>query len=333
MGAPVWGTFSVRDHCRPEAFLREVLLFDRLAVPCPDPRVPGERERWRRPNDRDPAETWDPDRLDTLLGILGTEAEPGYNGAHAVQRVLWSDQVWDDLRSRVRSANAMTGNPFEDTRLAIVLGRGIELPGVIEAVAAFPAEDQWRQEVQPVTEPPRDLTYAEALVQLSRPLLLPEPGHDELDTLRRAVDLARSDEYRGMRAAYHDWFRGLVEPLRSAEGADPGDLRIDPPSMALAKAELRDLWEQEKTLVRRLTRDRLWSRVEIGCVTAGAAGAVGLACIAALPVVGAGVAVLGFAGWAINKWRAPETARSLGGATMFVAAQGRLGFAEPFTAG
>jgi hypothetical protein len=29
--APVWGTFSVRDHLESEAFLREVLVFDRLA--------------------------------------------------------------------------------------------------------------------------------------------------------------------------------------------------------------------------------------------------------------------------------------------------------------
>ena len=39
MGAPVWGTFSVRDHCRPGAFVREVLLYDRLVVPYPDPNA------------------------------------------------------------------------------------------------------------------------------------------------------------------------------------------------------------------------------------------------------------------------------------------------------
>lgn len=35
MGGQIWGTFSVKDHCRPNAFVREVLLFDRLVLPVP----------------------------------------------------------------------------------------------------------------------------------------------------------------------------------------------------------------------------------------------------------------------------------------------------------
>lgn len=332
MGAPVWGTFSVRDHCRREAFLREVLLFDRLVVPYPDPNVQGERDRWRTPNKSDPDETWDPDRLDALLAILGTESSPGYNGARAVRRLLWSDRVWADLRSRAVAAEVVTGDPFTDTRLGMVLARGEQLPGVVEAVAAYPGEDEWRREIEPLSQPPGDLTYAEALIRLSRPLLIPEPGVDELDTLRRAVDLAMSDEYERMRAAYHDWFRNLLEPLRSPDTTSPVDLRIDIESMKYAAAELRDLWAQEQSVVRRFCRDRIWSRVEVGCVTLGVAGTVGLASVAALPAVGAGVALLGFTGWALNRWRAQRPARSLGGGAMFVTAQQRLGFIDPFPA-
>lgn len=246
--------------------------------------------------------------------------------------MLWSDHVWADLRSRLGAADAITGNPFMDTRLSIVLRRGEELPRVVEAVAAYPGEEDWRRELQPVTEPPGDLAFAEALIHLSRPLLLPKPGGDEMDTLRRAVDLARSDEYTHMRTAYHDWFRDLVEPLRSAGATSPADLRIDAASMKLAAEQLRELWAREQAVVRKLAKDELWSRVEVSCATLGAAGTVGLACVAALPVVGAGAALLGFAGWAVNRWRAPKPARSLGGGAMFVAAQRRLGFSEPFTA-
>ena len=71
MAAEVWGTFSVRDHCRPNAFAREVLLFDRLVLPVPANEA--ERARWRKPNDAKPKETWNPDRLDQLRHILGSQ--------------------------------------------------------------------------------------------------------------------------------------------------------------------------------------------------------------------------------------------------------------------
>ena len=117
MSAEVWGTFSVRDHLRREAFLREVLLFDRLIVPYPDPFVAGERDRWRHPNPENSAETWNPDRLDDLLGILGTDEAAGWNGARLVPRAMWSPATWTMLRSNLEVADAATGNPWMDTRL------------------------------------------------------------------------------------------------------------------------------------------------------------------------------------------------------------------------
>ena len=80
---------------RPDkSFLREVLMFDRLLVPYPDPELPGGRVRWHQPNRVDPKETWDPDRLDLFLGILGTEDAPGWNGAQLAHRAMWSPATW-----------------------------------------------------------------------------------------------------------------------------------------------------------------------------------------------------------------------------------------------
>lgn len=215
MGAPVWGTFSVRDHCLREAYLREVLLFDRLAIPYPDPLIEGERERWRRPNPADASETWDPERLDVLLGILGTQESAGYNGARLAKLVRWGPQTWQELQSRLDTAHALTGNHFVDTSKGLHLVPGSEIPGIVEAVAAYPTQAQWRQEVRPTMEEPHTVSAAEALVAVPRPLLLPEPGGDELDVLRRAVDLAMDEEYAAMRAAYFDWFRDRVARLRT----------------------------------------------------------------------------------------------------------------------
>jgi hypothetical protein len=121
---PVWGTFSVRDHCRPEAFLREVLIFDRLLVPYPDPGVPGEWERWRHPNPDKPYATWNPGRLDQLLGVLGTQAEPGHHGAQLVQQSLWSPFTWTQIQSKLEMAEMATGDPWMDTRLGLGIREG-----------------------------------------------------------------------------------------------------------------------------------------------------------------------------------------------------------------
>ncbi|WP_405863519.1 hypothetical protein [Streptomyces sp. NBC_00005] len=330
MGAPVWGTFSVRDHCLREAYLREVLLFDRLAIPYPDPLIEGERERWRHPNPADASETWDPERLDVLLGILGTQESAGYNGARLAKLVRWGPQTWQELQSRLDTAHALTGNHFVDTSKGLHLVPGSEIPGIVEAVAAYPTQAQWRQEVRPTMEEPHTVSAAEALVAVPRPLLLPEPGGDELDVLRRAVDLAMDEEYAAMRAAYFDWFRDRVARLRTAAHESLTDLRLDPGSVRIAEEELRTLWAREQKIVRKADKTRVWTRVEIGCTTLAAAGTAGLACATALPVLGAGAALLSFAGWGVARWQAAGShPRSLGGASMFVEAHRRLEWMQP----
>lgn len=324
MTTEVWGTFSVRDHIRREAFLREVLLFDRLLVPYPDPLVAGERDRWRQPNPENPAETWNPDRLDDLLGILGTEDAPGWNGAQLVQRAMWSPATWTMLRSRLEVADAATGNPWMDTRLGI----RNEAPGVVEAVAAYPSEDDWRRDIHPLDQQPADMAAAEALVQLARPFLLPAPQVDEMDPLRQAVELAQDPDFRRARVAYFEWFRQFMKPLL-AEDVDLAKARIDAPSLTLAQNRLRELWDDELKIIKRADRARWFSRIEIGCVTLGTAGTVALAAAAALPAVGVPAALLTFAGWSVARLgKKPDPEHALGGASLFLNAHRRLGWLE-----
>ena len=80
-----------------------------------------------------------------------------------------------------RRASLLSGDPFLNTAF------GMQLPKAVEAVAAYRSETDWRDEAQPVSDQPKDLSGADALLQLARPLLqLPEPSRGgELDTLRR----------------------------------------------------------------------------------------------------------------------------------------------------
>src|SRR5262245_17932206 len=185
MGTEIWGTFSVKDHCRPNAFVREVLLFDRLVLPVPIDDQ--ERARWRRPNENDPRETWNPERLDALRQILGSQdlvAQPPPERGW-LRRILryrrhsppppsltwdspWDQQRWQFERSRVRTAKTITNcDAFWSTRQILAMGK--DLPGVIEAVAAFPSAERCREELNPNETPPSDLTAAQALLMLAAP--------------------------------------------------------------------------------------------------------------------------------------------------------------------
>lgn len=47
MGREIWGTYSVRDHTLPGAFLADLMFYDRLVLPVPQP---GEEADWEREN-------------------------------------------------------------------------------------------------------------------------------------------------------------------------------------------------------------------------------------------------------------------------------------------
>lgn len=65
MDTELWGTFSVNDHRRRRAFVADVLVYDRVAVPVPDGS--DEWDRWARRGR-------DPQRQKALLTILATHA-------------------------------------------------------------------------------------------------------------------------------------------------------------------------------------------------------------------------------------------------------------------
>jgi hypothetical protein len=344
MGGQIWGTFSVKDHCRPNAFVREVLLFDRLVlpVPCDDQ----ERSRWRQPNAKDPAETWDPERLDVLRSILGSQDVPaqrpivhgllrrrypsGLSPAPLSWDSPWTQARWEFERSRVLTAKTITSiDAFYTSR--IILAMGQDLPGVIEAVAAFPSEEQCRSELNPSVPAPPDMTAAQALLMLAAPLLIPnaDEGKD-FGPLREAASLARDPQFQNERQAYYDWMRDFVRPLQTSGDRELDEVKLDKGSVKLAEEQLQRLVSAERNLLSRMDRRRWWSRTEYAMTIIGVGAAAGLALTGALPVLGVAAPVIGFGGWIAGKLGAPEPPeeRPLGGASVFVTAQRRLGWQD-----
>src|SRR5262245_4918073 len=121
MGRQVWGTFSVMDHCRPAAFVADVLLYDRRVIPRPP--VASERERWE-------AEGWDPEKQELLLRILGERAWP----------VDWNEQrraAWENRYLAGReTARQTAGWALAATRTELTQGLPRNITG-IQAVTHY----------------------------------------------------------------------------------------------------------------------------------------------------------------------------------------------------
>jgi hypothetical protein len=208
---------------------------------------------------------------------------------------------------------------------------GQDLPGVIEAVAAFPSAKQCRDELKPGKPRPPDLTAVQALLMLAAPLLLPrgEEGKD-FGPLRDAAALAREAQFRKERQAYYDWMREFVKPLQSAGHRGLDEIKIDQASVKLAEEQLQGLVAAERQLLGKRERRRWWTRTEYAMTVISVGAAAGLALTAALPVIGVAAPVIGFGGWVAGKLGAPEPPeeRPLGGASVFVTAQRRLGWPD-----
>ncbi|MGA5454150.1 hypothetical protein ACPCVO_46965 [Streptomyces umbrinus] len=321
--AELWGTFAVNDHCRANAFVPELLLFDRLVIPVP--ATDAERARWRQPNPHMPGESWAPERLDRIRALLGSQHHEGVDGARLVWEAPWDDNRWRNTLSRREVAETITTtDAFGATRQILATG---ELPGVIEAVAAFPSEAECRDELRPEAGPPEKEPAAQALIALARPFLVPSGDEgDDFGPLREAMELVRDPDYRRARTAYHEWMRDFVGDLQTP-GAGLRQSTIDAASIRLADECLHQLIAEERQVVQRGGRRKYWAQagfaMTVASVSAGAAAAMMAPGMSAL--MGVGGAVAGFGGWIAERRAAePPAPRPLGGASMFVAAQSRL---------
>ena len=74
-----WGAFSVRDHVSNAPFVSEVLLYDRLVIPVPDPEDKMSEASWTN-------EGWKPELLHECLDVL--KVKNGHDGWAGTYRSL-----------------------------------------------------------------------------------------------------------------------------------------------------------------------------------------------------------------------------------------------------
>jgi hypothetical protein len=234
----VWGAFAVNDHLRRRAFVADVLLYDRLLVPCPD--TAEHRAEWR-------ARGWAPDALERRLEVI-----EGHN-PDAVLRVPWTQKrsaqirrVWarqvEVDRSRLRGNLRAAAGPYSATRRNIVdeveaeriahrgdrtgyLSRAMNAYG--EIFPAYGSEDELAEEWHLRSPGAGAIDAQDAssprvwrLACMFRfELFVPEESQrTDIDLLTSAVRLASDDGFRAKRASYHELRREYLDAgLHDAE--------------------------------------------------------------------------------------------------------------------
>ena len=228
MGRETWGTYSVRDHLVPRAFVADVLLYDRLVIPIPPPKPLEEHEReWTRWEN----EGWEPQRQMDLLNRVGSLAYP----------VPWGSTMrgeWERRWIAAKVAGEST-TPYQVTGGVLAAGFPANVTAV-SAVATYPSREEFEHNVglRPIDfEKGRLYPGTAVCAALGREFLIPDPddyrsGDDLLDA---AVDLAGDSDFRQKRRNFWRWQREFI-----ADGV------TDQAAIDAAVTEMRELIEEEK---------------------------------------------------------------------------------------
>jgi hypothetical protein len=228
MSKQVWGTFSVKDHCDPNAFVAEVMLYDRLVIPVPPDNEA--RAKWDK-------ELWQPDRLDKLLKILDERAFV----------VKWDEERRQKWRTRFEAGKDVAHDAgdwaFVATRNELTAGLPRNVTG-IQAVTNYTSGRELEDDLglKSVGEREAHLYGGAAVAIIGHEFLVPDDskwGYEEL--LGEAVALSSEPAFRRKRASFWRWQREFLN--------DKGI--TDQSAIIEAVEEMQDLLEEEKQIVRR----------------------------------------------------------------------------------
>ena len=257
-----WGTFSVADHLRPDAFIADVLLYDRLILPVPSSAE--DRQYWR---DKE----WDPAEQDRRVDILKELVIP----------VPWNETNRTMYRNRVQLAGAAAqdaGDGFMWSRMVLaedLLPTKPEGVSKVWPVVAYASVADYSSEVAST----QDERRAQLGTVVKHRFLVPKyAGKSELEMLAESAALARRDDFIEKRAALHQWIEDVItQDISDAE----------------AVGEMDDLLVKYNEIVRKACREVYW---KFGYTIVPTALAIaGSGALAPLAAVGGLIALYRFA--------------------------------------
>lgn len=193
----VWGTFSVKDHLSPQAFLAEVMLYDRLVIPVPPDRA--ERQRWQENG-------WEPDRLDQIVERLGDRAF----------LVEWDAERQANWKTRYDAGNDLAYRTpdwaFEATRTELTDKLPRYVTGV-EAVVTYTSVDELTNNLELTETQVNKGEYGTTVAAvIGREFLVPnDPGKPYLDLLEEAAQFSSEPTMKYSRADFWRWQREFLD--------------------------------------------------------------------------------------------------------------------------
>lgn len=212
-----WGTFSVRDHMHEAAFVSDVLLYDRLVIPVPDPHDAGNEPLWSQ---------WNPERQQKCLEILEVKTDQ-HDGLALT--VPWGQAKHERFANCMSMAAALATqqrspeqtyylDPFEMTR-QLLKHEFLPAPAAnvskVWAVAAYSSADAYFKEL---AKADRD-RHRQLAAAISYRFLTPAGPDPDHSLLKRAVDLAIRDDFRRKRQQFYEWQEQVIENDISSERA------------------------------------------------------------------------------------------------------------------
>ena len=278
----IWGTFSVKDHVRPGAFIAEVLMYDRLVLPVPPNRKSGDAEQRKKADkewERWEKNDWQPERQTKLAKILGKQAyivewtgrwEEMWGKEFERRRGELSGQVARELAYQVTGELLLKVRPrMADAVVAVTPYDSLEdMKADLQIGAGQPADDRHREGMAG--------NFLTAII--GREFLVPDDAdRDEFELLKEAVAAAKDTDYRNARAALNGWLKKFMDETGQTDA-----LSIE--------AAVTDLHKHIEALRKATARQRRWNGVRhclfIGKTALKVAGAplnpveAGKACIA-----------------------------------------------------
>lgn len=280
-----WATYAVNDHLQEQSFARDVMMFDRLAIPFPPPGNDAEWARWENAG-------WDPTRQRVLLDILGNRAVT----------VPWDDQLKERWKNRFEAGadmKSIASWAFAATRIELTENLPSDVTG-IESLAAYQSLEELKRDYE-LKKIDQHYQGSVLTAIIGREFLFPDvTEYRGDDLLKAAVEASEQPVFKRRRTAFWQWEQTLI---------GRGVVK-DEQTVRAAVDEMRGLVNDEEAELRRTKiKFVVDSVILVGSITVSMFAAA----LAPFAVAGALFSVGQFASDRLLKSSKPETAAALFG--------------------